>query len=560
MPGSEPRTTGSSEPRQHVLVVGADTTSVRLVEELVRAGELLVVLAHGQRDASVEAHLERLGAEVLGCGHIEESDLEQAGVARAKATVILGDDDVLAVRVALAVEELNPRCRLVLEMANPNLGDKLAPLLGDCTVLSSADLAAPAFVAAALATADTQSFELADRMVAAGPRSRVGGEQLAVIGDSRLRGMDAVLPLGDGDVILGTEVTATGRRKVRQSGMFGAVAQVLDRRLRLVVLGLVSLIVLSTLYFHLDGSGWVTSLYRALAASTDTGLDAGNLSLSFRFGAVAIQLFGLVLSSGITAVIVDALLSSRLAALTGGVRGRPRHHVVVCGLGRVGTQVALQLKAAGVPVVAIEQSEQAVGVLRARRMKIPVVIAPASDATAQEVAGIGRADAVLAITDDEAVNLEIGLVAKHANPGVRVVTRLFDHDLAGRVERRLELGATRSVSMLAAPAFAAAALGRRKEVIFPVGRRVLLFTELTISPESAAPGRLLSTLTEPGACTVLALAQSGEPWVWDAEDVEVAGGDRLAVVATRAGLARLLLATKRGQSHPPRPVVGAAPR
>lgn len=35
---------------QHILVVGADTTSVRLVEELVRAGEYLVVLAHGDVD------------------------------------------------------------------------------------------------------------------------------------------------------------------------------------------------------------------------------------------------------------------------------------------------------------------------------------------------------------------------------------------------------------------------------------------------------------------------------------------------------------------------------
>ena len=190
------------------------------------------------------------------------------------------------------------------------------------------------------------------------------------------------------------------------------------------------------------------------------------------------------------------MISARLAAITGGVRGKPRHHVVVCGLGRVGTAAAARLKARGVPVVAIERHEDAVGVLQARQLKIPVIIAPASDASALEIAGIGRADAVLAVTDDEAVNLEIALVAKNANPGVRVVARLFDHDLAGRVERRLQLGATRSVSMLAAPAFAAAALGRRREVIFPIGRRVLLFTEITVSGRSTAPGTLISKLEE----------------------------------------------------------------
>ena len=100
-----------------------------------------------------------------------------------------------------------------------------------------------------------------------------------------------------------------------------------------------------------------------------------------------IQLFGLVLSAGITAVIVDVLISARLAAITGGVRGKPRHHVVVCGLGRVGTAVAARLKARGVPVVAIERHEDAVGVLQARQLKIPVIIAPASDASALEIAG-----------------------------------------------------------------------------------------------------------------------------------------------------------------------------
>ena len=251
-----------------------------------------------------------------------------------------------------------------------------------------------------------------------------------------------------------------------------------------------------------------------------------------------IQLFGLVLSAGITAVIVDVLISARLAAITGGVRGKPRHHVVVCGLGRVGTAAAARLKARGVPVVAIERHEDAVGVLRARQLKIPVIIAPASDASAQEIAGIGRADAVLAVTDDEAVNLEIALVAKNANPGVRVVARLFDHDLAGRVERRLQLGATRSVSMLAAPAFAAAALGRRREVIFPIGRRVLLFTEITVS--ASRRRRAQQLVEESGASRILAWASAGDDWHWD-----------VALTGSRRGPAR------RG-GHPGRPGPGAA--
>lgn len=532
---------------QHVVVVGSDSTSARLAEELIRAGEDVVMIAPGEMDADVAADLEIVGPHILQVDRVRESDLRQAGIESAKAAVIVGDDDVLVVRQALAIEELNPKVRIVLEMDNPKLGLRLAPLLGECEVLSSAELAAPSFVAAALATNDTQSFEIGGRLVVAGPRDRIGGEDLAVLGDSSRSGLDALLPGPNGDIILGTEVVGSTRSAVRQSGVFGAFTHLFDRRLRYVLIGLILLIIFSTVYFHFIGVGWLASLYLALTASTDTGIgDVTDLPLSYRFGAVLIQLAGLVLSSGITAVIVDALISSRLAALTGGVRGRPRNHVVVCGLGRVGASVATRLKRRGVPVVAIERREDAVGVQRARRLRIPVIIGEAGDPGAQEIAGIPRAAVVMAVTDDDAVNLEIGLVAKDANPDVRVVTRLFDHDLAGRIERRLELGPTRSVSMLAAPAFAAAALGRRKEVIYPIGRRVLLFTEVDVEQGSRAPGLSVADLERDGGLQVLALADgdSADVWDWQPTGARVVVGDRVAVVATPAGLARLLLAVR----------------
>ncbi len=549
---------GTASLRQHVVVVGADSTSVRLVEELIRAGEQLVVVAPSRSIGAVTAEIQALGGRLLVADHVREPELRMAGIERAKAAVILGDDDVQALRIALVIDELAPGLRIVIEMTNPQLGGRLTELVGNCTLLSAAELAAPAFVAAALATADTQTFEIGGRMVAAGPRDRVGGEQLAVIGDTRRSGIDALLPPETGDIVLGTELVGSARSTVRTSGLIGALTRTFDRRARIVVLGLVILIVLSTLYFHAGGRDWLASLYLALTASTSTGDgDLSGLPFGFRFGAVVIQLFGLVLSAGLTALIVDLLITARLAAITGGVRGKPRHHVVVCGLGRVGTAVAARLQSRGVPVVAIERNEDAIGVLQARQLKIPVIIAPASTASAQEVAGIRRADAVLAVTDDEAVNLEIALVAKDANPDVRVVARVFDHDLASRVERRLKLGATRSVSMLAAPAFAAAALGRRREVIFPIGRRVLLFTELTAQPGSDAVGQSVSRLAETGASLVLAWAASGGTWNWRGADHLIRPGDRVAVVATRSGLARLLRITKGGAPRPPVSRLGA---
>lgn len=535
------------------MVVGGTTTAVRLVEELERAGEqvqALVVTGTGT-DPGVVDDLAELGAEAYPVTHVRENELRLVGADRARSVVVLGFDDVFTTRVALAVEELQPGVRQVLELANPNFSDRLASLLGECVVLSSAQLAAPAFVAAAVTTGEVQTFELAGRLVSAGPRSRVGGEVLAVLGDSDRPGIEAVLP-AEGDLVLGTSTLGRerqhghGSRHVRTAGIFGALTSVFDRRLRWVLLGLLCLMLISIIYFHLVGQvSWLLATYLALSASTLTGIGDTELPLAARFGGVVIQLFGLVLSSGITAVVVDALIKLRISDLTGGVRGTPRHHAVVCGLGRIGTSVLNHLIERGVPVVAIERSNDQPGVLRARRLKVPVIIAEATDPEALQQAGIQTADAVLAVTDSDAVNLEIALVAKGSQPEVRVVTRLFDHDLANKAERLLDLGPTRSVSMLAAPAFAGAAMGRRKEVVHPVGRRVLIFTELEIKPGSpAAAGVRPEQLSEPGARKLLAVRRAGAEWSWRPGGAELVAGDRVAVVATREGLAQLLLRIK----------------
>lgn len=537
----------------HVIVVGATTTAVRLVEELSRAGERVVVLVPlrpsgtGRTQATtaeLSDDLERLDVEVRPAEHVDEPALRGAGVQRAKAVAVIGEDDVTTVRIALAVEDLNAEARLVLELANHEFGERLKPLLGSCIVLSSAGLAAPSFVAAAMPGGQVTAFELAGRSVAAGSRSRVGGETLAVLGGNG-KGL-----LGtEGDIILGTKVVGADIVPPRQLGLLGAFARVFDRRLRWVIGGLGVLMVISALYFHWVGHlDWWSAIYVALTASTLTGIgDVNDLNLGTRFGGVVIQLFGLILSSGITAVIVDALISARLASLTGGVRGRPRNHFIVCGLGTLGQAVVSRLHARGVGVVAIERSEETPGVLAARRARIPVVIADASDPAVLEQAGSEHAQAVLAITDNDAANLEVTLLAHQQNPDVRIVTRVFDHELGDRVERRLATGPTRSVSSLAAPAFAAAVLGRRSETIIAVGRRVIILTELRIQPGSrSADGVLVDSLEKPGDVRVLAVRKAGEDeWKWHLTTGILHAGDRVAVAATRAGLAGLLRQLKR---------------
>ena len=536
-----------------IVVIGATTTALRLVEELEKSGERVLVVMPGQPDPGVAHDLTASGAEVVASGVVREAQLRAAAISRASSVVVLGQDDVEVMRIALLVEELAPAVPMVVEMSTPTLSEAMSSLLGNTTVLSAAQLAAPSFVAAALSDGQVESFEIAGRPVVAGTRSRVGGQTLARLGDSAATEEDQLL-YGGGDIVLGTEVLPSARPRARQSGLLGAFVHVFDRRLRWVISILIVLVAVSVVYFHFFGHlDWWLALYAALTASTLSGIaDVGELSLSARFGAVAIQLVGLVLSSGITAVIVDALISARLGSLVGSVRGRPKHHVVLCGLGRVGSQIAMRLRAQEVPVVVIEKTDDTLAVVRARQQRIPVIIADAADRTVLEQAGIADAEAVLAVTDSDAANLEIAMVAHQARPDVRVVTRLFDHELATRVEHRLGLGATRSVSMLAAPTFAAAALGHRVDQVVAVGRRVVVLTEIEIEDTPAVrEGISLADLAQPHRVVPLALRRTGEQtWSWQPQSAgqpaapegqpQLHPGDTVAVAASHYGLADLI--------------------
>jgi len=122
------------------------------------------------------------------------------------------------------------------------------------------------------------------------------------------------------------------------------------------------------------------------------------------------------------------------------------------------------------------------------------------------------------------------------------VLRLFETDFAERLQRTFNIGISRSVSSLAAPAFAASLLEREVLATIPIGRRVLLVAEVPVAPGSRLDGRLLSDVSMDGDARVIAVGGLGEPrptWGPDPQR-QLEPMDRLTVVATRSGLSRLL--------------------
>ena len=119
--------------------------------------------------------------------------------------------------------------------------------------------------------------------------------------------------------------------------------------------------------------------------------------------------------------------------------------------------------------------------------------------------GVERCRAICTVTSDDLINLTAALNARAIRPDLRVVLRLFDPELALRAQHGLSIRFTRSVSHLAAPAFAAGAIGSQVEASIPVGdKRVLLFAPDPRRPRGRRSRRLpIATLEQPGDVTVL---------------------------------------------------------
>jgi voltage-gated potassium channel len=205
-------------------------------------------------------------------------------------------------------------------------------------------------------------------------------------------------------------------------------------------------------------------------------------------------------------------------------------HVVVCGAGRVGYRVVVQLHRLGVDVVVVELNEHAPFVSALRDLGVPLLIADARSAQAQEAVRLRGARALVCATDDDLANLNIALDARRVNPAIRVVMRLFDDDLVKKVRDSFGLEAL-STSAMAAPAFAMTALDPSIRTSFELEGELMVVGETKVG--SSLAGRTVGEIHDALQVGVIRLSRGGAPFadVVNAEKLEA--GD---VVLVRARL------------------------
>jgi Trk K+ transport system NAD-binding subunit len=573
----------------HVIVCGLGHLGQRTIDELRSRYE--TVVAVGADDEAEESLASRGVRLVVGDARLPRV-LLQAEVASAGVIVLTSDDDLGNLNTALAATGLNPGLRVVIRLFDQEVGARIPELFDDAIALSASAVAAPGFVSAALDGETGNRFRLAGRVLSSRssedparaarsiPIARLAADRtVELLPDPGTAGDLIVVDVAEEPAGGATSVASPTSAATASPGADeprGPARSLLTRPLaairtqmtapqrRLLTFGavLLGLAVASAIYFYaiaglspLDAVTYAITLLTGSSVAVDIGDAASRAPL--RMYAILLSLIGAVLVAIVYAFITDALIRSRLLE-TLGVRSVPadvHDHVIVAGLGSIGYRVAQGVAARGVRVVAVDVAEDGPLVSPARAAGMPVVIGDARSREVLEGLGLGRARALVVATSDDLVNLAIALNARAARPDLRVVLRLFDPEFALRVQRGFGIRFTRSVSHLAAPAFAAAAIRSEVVATVPVGdRRLMLFARLRVPEESALIGRLASTLDQAGAVRLLAVADPGSDVArWEIPPDEVLEEDEeIIVAATREGLGELhRLATTPGAGRVP---------
>ena len=180
----------------------------------------------------------------------------------------------------------------------------------------------------------------------------------------------------------------------------------------------------------------------------------------YKLVSVLDTLAALALVAVFTAALVRSVSRPRLTTPCGARAAPARHHVLLIGFGQVGFRLAQELRRRSVAVLGVERDPDAPCVRLARAAGIPVAIGRGDDRETLERLGIRRCAAVAAVTSDDLVNVAVGLAASDLAPGVPLVLRLGDGEVAAETDSLLHLGGICDAHKIAADTIVRGLSGR----------------------------------------------------------------------------------------------------
>jgi Trk K+ transport system NAD-binding subunit len=445
---------------RHVIVCGLGRVGMRVVTRLIESGYDVVVIERDWGNRFVEQAL-TLRVPVIAGDARDLGVLRQAGVLHARALVAVIDGDLLDIEIALAARGLRPEMRVILRAFNEEMDRNLERTFGADSVFSTSALAAPTFAAATV-----------------------------------VRGMDYVLPVGDGEQLIGVAQVTLNTGLVP-----GEDAATLEQRLDVRIL---------------DGAA-TTGKPRPLVPGQSLTI-VGQLH-------------------SVEAARASCEGDVRPVALSG------EDTIIICGLGKVGYRVVkwLAQRDPRPKIVVVAGADTRSGFEReiAALPGVQIITGDARDGDVLAQAGASSATALAAITSEDQTNLQVALEARRINPQIHVVVRVFSDALAEKMTELFGIHTTYSTSELASATLAAdAAIGGLSRA-FLAGDTLFGARNVVVTAKHPLSGRTLVDLRVRDQVVGVWLERKSQGTALPPLETQLAPGDSVTLVARLSAFERL---------------------
>ena len=223
----------------------------------------------------------------------------------------------------------------------------------------------------------------------------------------------------------------------------------MPRQLQIAMLLILFVQAVGTLgYMVLEDMSFTDAMFQTIMILTTVGLGEVNpFNTAGKWLSIGLMSFGVGLVLYALTQVVDVLITNAISdrgKLKKELRKMQKlqNHIIVCGYGRVGEQVARELHAARQPFVLLDHRPE-----RAQAARNAGFLILEADANQDEVllqAGIQRARTLVTVLGEDAMNLYVVLSARELNPGLHIVARSSDETAS---KKMLRAGANEVVNL-----------------------------------------------------------------------------------------------------------------
>ncbi|BAY82358.1 TrkA-N domain protein [Calothrix parasitica NIES-267] len=522
----------------------------------------------------------------------QNSVFERAKIERCRAVLIVTSDELINAETAIAVRQLNKNARLVVRSTKENLNQLLEEQLTNFVAYDPIHLSAASFALAALGGDSLGFFNLDDKWLGIFRHTVRYGDsfyrrQLFEVNNSSrillcylpdkyykfncFYDWDSEIVIQEGSTVIYVEqfdrllskqkkslVSNVAKKKKMWQQTIDFIRKIKIRKKILeywhsssqvrrvvIVCGLMTLVlaIVGTILFAFLLNNYTTvnlnpfyiTISLLLGGYADFLYTESPKNLIVQLVSLALAVTGTAFVGVLYALATEKLLSTKFLFSNRRPEVPEEEHIVIIGIKRVGSKVAQLLQEFRQPVVAIVLEDD----FDPNHLPdIPLFTGDLDESLSK--VNLSSAKSIIATSEDEMLNVEMGLKTQKINPKSSLIIRTFGQRLSENLAQMLPKSQIISAYAVAAEAFAGAAFGENILDLFRLHNQTVLVTEYQFSEVDSLNGLMLSEIAYGyGVVPISYQNPPRSPELMPKNYKKIEPGIRLVVLATIDGLKRM---------------------